>query len=171
MNKALNSIFANDIDPVMMSHLPEYWQEYFTSKSQHRQFMPKDTSIKVVSEGMTPPRVLNSIDPSSNEFAQKYGVAGMELLRTVVDATGVPRQMAIQRPIGFGLDEKAVEAIKNSHFTPATVNGQPVAVVIDLVVTFRIYSNRTKPGSVVKGSKEAVLAASFADTDGQVAGH
>ena len=171
MNKALGSIFANDIDPVMMSHLPEYWQEYFNSKAEHRQYMPKDASIKVVSEGVTPPRVLNSIDPSSNEYAQKYGIAGMELLRTVVDATGVPRQMAIQRPIGFGLDEKAVEAIKNSHFRPATVNGQPVPVVVDLVVTFRIYSNRTKPGSVVKGSKETVLAASFADTEGPVATH
>jgi TonB family protein len=171
MNKALNSIFANDIDPVMMSHLPEYWQEYFTSKTEHRQYMPKDASIKVVSEGMTPPRVLNSIDPSSNEYAQKYGIAGMELLRTVVDATGIPRQMAIERPIGFGLDEKAVEAIKNSHFRPATQNGQPVPVVVDLVVTFRIYSNRTKPGSVVKGSKETVLAASVADTDGQVVAH
>ncbi len=171
MNKALNSIFANDIDPVMMSHLPEYWQEYFTSKSQHRQYMPKDATIKVVSEGMTPPRVLNSIDPSSNEYAQKYGIAGMELLRTVVDATGIPRQMAIERPIGFGLDEKAVEAIKNSHFRPATLNGQPVPVVVDLVVTFRIYSNRTKPGSVVKGSKETVLAASVADTDGQEVAH
>jgi hypothetical protein len=38
-------------------------------------------------------------------------------------------------------------------------------VVIDLVVTFRIYSNRTKPGSVVKGSKETVLAASVDETD------
>jgi TonB family protein len=171
MNKALNSIFANDIDPVMMSHLPEYWQEYFNSKSEHRQYMPKDASIKVVSEGMTPPRVLNSIDPSSNEYAQKYGIAGMELLRTVVDATGVPRQMAIERPIGFGLDEKAVEAIKNSHFRPATLNGQPVPVVVDLVVTFRIYSNRTKPGSVVKGSKETVLAASVGETDSQEVAH
>jgi TonB family protein len=171
MNKALNTIFASDIDPVMMSHLPEYWQEYFTSKREHRQYMPKDTSIKVVSDGVTPPRVLNSIDPSSNEYAQKYGIAGMELLRTVVDATGVPRQMAIERPIGFGLDEKAVEAIKNSHFTPATVNGQPVPVVVDLVVTFRIYSNRTKPGSVVKGAKDPVLAASFADEGAPVAAH
>jgi len=171
MNKALNNIFANDIDPVMMSHLPDYWQEYFNSKNEHRQYMPKDASIKVVSEGMTPPRVLNSIDPSSNEYAQKYGIAGMELLRTVVDATGVPRQMAIARPIGFGLDEKAVDAIKNSRFRPATLNGQPVPVVVDLVVTFRIYSNRTKPGSVTKGSKETVLAASVADTDGQMVGH
>jgi TonB family protein len=169
MNKALDNIFANDIDLRMMSHLPEYWQEYFTSKSEHRQYMPKDASIKVVSEGMTPPRVLNSIDPSSNEYAQKYGIAGMELLRTVVDATGVPRQMAIARPIGFGLDEKAVDAIKNSRFRPATLNGQPVPVVVDLVVTFRIYSNRTKPGSVQKGSKATVLAASVADTDATLA--
>ena len=100
---------------------------------------------------------------------RSIGIAGMELLRTVVDATGVPRQMAIARPIGFGLDEKAVEAVKNSHFRPATVNGQPVPVVVDLVVTFRIYSNRTKPGSVQKGSKETVLAASVADTDATLA--
>jgi TonB family protein len=171
MNKALDNIFADDIDLRMMSHLPDYWQEYFTSKSQHRQFMPSDANVKVMSDGMTPPKVLNSIDPSSNEYAQQYGIAGMELLRTVVDATGVPRQMAIARPIGFGLDEKAVDAIKNSRFRPATLNGQPVPVVVDLVVTFRIFSNRTKPGSVIKGSKETVLAAAVADTDGQVAGH
>ena len=165
MNKALDNIFASDIDLRMMSHLPEYWQEYFASKSQHRQYMPSDANIKVVGEGMTPPKVLNSIDPSSNEYAQKYGIAGMELLRTVVDANGVPRQMAIARPIGFGLDEKAVDAVKNSHFRPATLNGQPVPVVIDLVVTFRIYSNRTKPGSVAKGSNETVVAASVGEPD------
>jgi len=164
MNKALDNIFASDIDPRLLSHLPDYWQEYFNSKSQHRQFMPADASIKVVSEGMTPPKVLNSIDPSSNEYAQKYGIAGMELLRTVVDASGIPRQIAIARPIGFGLDEKAVDAVKKSHFQPATLNGQAVPVVIDMVVTFRIYSNRTKPGSVAKGTKDAVLAASMSDT-------
>ncbi len=168
MNKALDNIFASDMDQSMLSHLPDYWQEYFRSKSQHRQYMPADTNIKVVSEGMTPPKVLNSIDPSSNEYAQKYGIAGMELLRTVVDASGIPRQIAIARPIGFGLDEKAVDAVKKSHFQPAMVNGQAVPVVIDMVVTFRIYSNRTKPGSVGKGAKEAVLAASVGDSDGDV---
>jgi TonB family protein len=169
MNKALDNIFANNIDQAMMSHLPEYWQQYFVSKSQHRPFMPADASIKVVGDGVTPPQVLNSIDPSSNEFAQQFGIAGMELLRTVVDSTGVPRQIVIARPIGFGLDEKAVEAVKNSHFRPATANGQPVPVVVDLVVTFRIYSNRTKPGSVGKGSKDTVLASAVAETDANLA--
>jgi TonB family protein len=166
MNQALDNIFAKDMDQSMLSHLPDYWQEYFNSKSQHRQYMPADANIKVVSEGMTPPKVLNSIDPSSNEYAQKFGIAGMELLRTVVDASGTPRQIAIARPIGFGLDEKAVDAVKKSHFRPAMVNGQAVPVVIDMVVTFRIYSNRTKPGSVAKGAKDAVLAASVGDADG-----
>jgi TonB family protein len=169
MNKALDNIFSKDIDQAMLSHLPDYWQQYFVSKSQHRPFMPADASIKVVGDGVTPPQVLNSIDPSSNEFAQQFGIAGMELLRTVVDSTGVPRQIVIARPIGFGLDEKAVEAVKNSHFRPATANGQPVPVVVDLVVTFRIYSNRTKPGSVEKGSKDAVLAAAVADSDANLA--
>jgi TonB family protein len=169
MNKALDNIFSKDIDQAMLSHLPDYWQQYFVSKSQHKPFMPADASIKVVGDGVTPPQVLNSIDPSSNEFAQQFGIAGMELLRTVVDSTGVPRQIVIARPIGFGLDEKAVEAVKNSHFRPATANGQPVPVVVDLVVTFRIYSNRTKPGSVEKGSKDAVLAAAVADSDANLA--
>ncbi len=165
MNEALDNIFAGGMDQRMLSHLPDFWQQYFTSKSQHRPFMPADGNVKVLSEGMMPPKVLNSIDPSSNEYAQEYGIAGMERLRIVVDASGTPRQMAIARPIGFGLDEKAVEAVKNSHFKPAMINGQPEPVVIDMVVTFRIYSNRTKPGSVNEGSKETDLAASVADSE------
>jgi TonB family protein len=164
MNKALDTIFAADLDPRMLSHLPDYWQEYFNSKKMRRPFMPADASIKNVSEGMTPPKVQNNIDPSSNEYAQDCGIAGMEQLRTVVDANGIPRQIAIARPIGFGLDEKAVEAVKNSRFTPATLNGQRVPVVVDLVVTFRIYSDRTRPEDAPKpqqkSGKNAVLAAS-----------
>ena len=160
LNKALDSIFASDIDSNMLARLPDYWREYFNSQSQHRAFMPADAGIKTVSEGVAAPKVLNSIDPTSNEYAQQFGIAGMDVLRTVVDATGVPRQIAIDRPIGFGLDEKAVEAVKNSRFRPATLNGQPVPVVIDLVVTFRIYSSGTEPGSVGRPAKDAVLAAS-----------
>jgi TonB family protein len=162
MNQALENVFASDLDARMLAQLPSYWQGYFASKQQRRPFMPADASVKVLTDGMRPPRVLNAIDPASNEFAQQYGIAGMEMLRTVVDATGNPKEIAISRPIGFGLDERAVDAVKKSHFKPALVNGQPVPVIIDLVVTFRIYSNLTKPGSV---AKDSTLAASMADSD------
>jgi outer membrane biosynthesis protein TonB len=163
MNKALDNVLANGIDDRMLAHLPDYWQEYFKSKKEHRQFMP--ANAQPVGPGVTPPKVLNSIDPSSNEYAQKYGIAGLALFRTVVDASGKPQEIAIARPIGFGLDEKAVDAIKASHFTPAVANGQAVPVVTDVVVTFRIFSNRTKPGSVPKGSKSAQVVASALDGD------
>lgn len=166
MRAALDNTFSSDIDPRMLRHLPSYWQAYFDSKATHRQFMPSDPSVRPVSEGMTPPVLLNSIDPSSNEYAQKFGITGMALFRTVVDASGKPQEIAIARPIGFGLDENAVRAIQNSRFRPAMRNGQPAPVVIDLVVTFRIYSNRTRPGSVRKGAKPAVLSAWAAGTDG-----
>jgi TonB family protein len=163
LNTALDDVFATDIDQRMLAHLPDYWQEYFNSKNERREFVPTDKSVQTVGAGVTPPRVLNSIDPSSNEYAQKYGIAGLALCRTVVDATGKPEQIALVRPIGFGLDETAVDAIKKSHFTPGTEDGHPVPVVIDVVVTFRIFSNRTKPGSVVKGSKDPEVAASAWD--------
>lgn len=162
MNTALDNVLALGIDQKMIASLPSYWQEYFKSRNEHRQFTP--AGARVPGDGVSAPKVLNSITPSSNEYAQKYGIAGLTLFRTVVDASGVPQEIAIARPIGFGLDEKAVQAIKASRFTPATFNGQAVPAVIDVVVTFRIYSNRTKPGSVPKGSKPANIAASAWDS-------
>lgn len=163
LNTALDKIFASDIDEQMVGRLPDYWQDYFKSKADHHEFEPSNPAVLTVGGDVAAPKVLNSIDPSSNQYAQKYGIAGMTMFRTVVDSTGKPEEVAISRPIGFGLDEKAVEAIKASHFQPAMKNGQPVPVVIDVVVTFRIYSNRTKPGSVAKGSKETQVIASAWD--------
>lgn len=161
LETALGKVFASDIDRQMMVHLPPYWQRYFQSKEDHHQFQP--SGVLPVGGDVTAPRVLNSIDPSSNQYAQKYGIAGLTLFRTVVDASGKPQQVAITRPIGFGLDEEAVQAIKASHFKPAMKDGKPVAVVTDVVVTFRIYSNRTKPGSVKKGQKQTQVVASAWD--------
>jgi outer membrane biosynthesis protein TonB len=160
LNKAMDSVLSTGLDPKMLSGLPDYWQEYFRSQSQHKPYMPADAAVRTLGDGVTAPKVLNSIDPVSNQYAQEFGIAGVEMVRTVVDANGVPRQMAIGRPIGFGLDEKAVEAVKNSRFRAATLNGQPVPVIIDLVVTFRIYSDGTQPGSVSPSTKNAVLSAS-----------
>jgi TonB family protein len=165
MNAALDKVLATDVDENMMARLPDYWQQYFKSKQERHEFVPADPHVLQAGGDVTPPKVLNSIDPSSNEYAQKFGIAGLAMLRTVVDASGKPQEIAIDRPIGFGLDEKAVDAIKQSHFTPGMQNGHPVPVVIDLVVTFRIYSNRTKPGSVAKGSKQKEVVASAWNSD------
>ena len=51
------------------------------------------------------------------------------------------------RPIGFGLDESAVDSIRKASFQPAIKDGKSVPVLLDLVVEFRIYSKRTAVSS------------------------
>jgi protein TonB len=41
--------------------------------------------------------------------------------------------------VGMGLDEKAVEAVKQYRFKPARENGRPVAVYMNVDVGFHIY--------------------------------
>jgi hypothetical protein len=148
LQTALSNVLADRMDEKMIASLPDYWQHYYQEKINRKEFKPSDPNVLKVGGDVTAPKLLNGLEPGSNEFAQKNGIAGLTSFRTVVDANGIPGEIAIARPIGFGLDEKAVEAIRKSHFRPATKDGQPVPVVVDLVVTFRIYSNRTRGGQV-----------------------
>src|SRR5690349_6614542 len=69
----------------------------------------------------------------------------MVFLQMVVDESGSPGEVTIVRPIGFGLDRHAVDAVEHSHSRPGTLNGKPVPALVNLQLTLRIYSNRTKP--------------------------
>jgi TonB family protein len=102
-----------------------------------------------------PPHLLTILDPASNDYAQKNNIAGMVFLQMVVDANGRPGSVRIVRPIGFGLDERAVDAVQHAQFRPGTLNGKPVSEMVNLQVTFRIYSNRTKPTKEPKGTQVA----------------
>jgi hypothetical protein len=65
----------------------------------------------------------------------------------VVGADGKPGEIAVARPIGFGLDESAVDSIRKATFEPAVKDGKPVPVLLNMVVEFRIYSKRTEVAS------------------------
>jgi TonB family protein len=45
----------------------------------------------------------------------------------------------VQRALGMGLDEKAVEAVRQWRFEPAKKDGHPVPVMINVEVNFRLY--------------------------------
>jgi TonB family protein len=57
----------------------------------------------------------------------------------VVGADGRPQQVRVQRSLGMGLDEKAIEAVRQWKFEPAKLNGQSVPVQINVEVNFRLY--------------------------------
>jgi periplasmic protein TonB len=92
-----------------------------------------------VGGGVSAPRILYSPDPEYSEEARKAKYQGTVVLWVVIGPDGRPRDVRVQRSLGLGLDEKAIEAVKTWKFDPARKDGQPVAVQINVEVNFRLY--------------------------------
>lgn len=89
--------------------------------------------------GVSAPRAIYSPDPEFSEEARKVKQQGVVVLYVVVGADGLVKQSRVQRSLGFGLDEKAIEAVKNWRFEPAMKDGRPVSVAISVEVNFRLF--------------------------------
>ena len=92
-----------------------------------------------VGGGVSAPKAIYAPDPEYSEEARKAKYQGTVVLWLVVDANGRPQQIRVQRALGMGLDEKAIEAVKQWKFDPAHKDGQAVPVMINVEVNFRLY--------------------------------
>jgi periplasmic protein TonB len=90
-------------------------------------------------KGVTPPRVIYQTDPEFSEEARKAKYQGTCVLGLVVDANGRPTQIHVLSALGMGLDEKAIESVKNWKFEPGKKDGHDVAVEIAVEVDFHLY--------------------------------
>ena len=131
-----------------MAALPGFWKLYYQAAAAKTDYRPSDPAVQRQNTVDKKATLLTFTDPQSNDYAQANGVAGMALYHTMVGPDGKAAEIAVARPIGFGLDEKAVDAIRNATFAPAILDGKPVPVMLNMVVEFRIYSKRT--GTVAK---------------------
>jgi periplasmic protein TonB len=92
-----------------------------------------------VGGGVSAPVVVYKPEPEYSEEARKVKHQGVVLIQMVVGADGRPRDMRVVRPLGMGLDEKALEAVKTWRFEPAKKDGQNVAVLVTAEVQFTLY--------------------------------
>ncbi len=92
-----------------------------------------------VGGGVSAPRALDTPDPEYSEEARKAKYQGTCVLWLIVGPDGKPRDVKVARALGMGLDEKAIEAVRNWKFAPAMKDGKPVAVQINVEVNFRLY--------------------------------
>jgi TonB family protein len=92
-----------------------------------------------VGGGVSAPKQLFAPDPEYSEEARKAKYQGVCVLWLIVGPDGKPRDIRVARTLGLGLDEKAIEAVKTWRFEPAMKDGKPVAVQINVEVTFRLY--------------------------------
>lgn len=89
--------------------------------------------------GVSAPQLIYSVDPEFSDEARRAKYQGICVVSVIVDAQGNPQHVRVVRPLGMGLDEKAVEAVKQYRFKPAVYKGHPVPVEVDVEVNFRIY--------------------------------
>jgi periplasmic protein TonB len=92
-----------------------------------------------VGGGVSAPKVVYQPDPEYSEEARKAKYQGVCVLSLIVGPDGKPRDVKVARSLGLGLDEKAIEAVNQWKFEPAQKDGRPVAVAINVEVTFRLY--------------------------------
>jgi TonB family protein len=84
------------------------------------------------------PRPLTTPDPEYTEQARQAKLQGMCVLGLIVGADGKPRDIHVLRKLGLGLDEKAILAVSQWTFTPATKDGAAVPVQISVQVSFKL---------------------------------
>lgn len=119
---------------------------------------------------LTPPRAVFAPDPEYSVEARNAHYQGKCVLWVIVGTDGRAHNIKVARTLGHGLDEKAMEAVKRWIFEPATKDGKPVSVQINIEVTFRLDSMVVSPSSaqLATGAKQQFTATVPGATDSAV---
>lgn len=84
------------------------------------------------------PRVLSSVDPTYTREAIENRCGGDVLLELVVTRDGKASDVReVGKPIGCGLDESALLAVRQWTFKPGEKKGKPVPVTCQITVHCR----------------------------------
>jgi Gram-negative bacterial TonB protein C-terminal len=93
--------------------------------------------------GVTPPKLIHSVDAEMSDEAREAHRNGLTngspfitMISLKVDKQGLPSEICAKRTAGYGLDAQAGYAVSQYRFEPATKDGQPVAVRMNVEVSF-----------------------------------
>ena len=86
--------------------------------------------------GVSAPTVISQVEPEYPEEARRLGYEGTVVLEAIVRADGSVEVVRVRRSLGYGLDEKAIEALQQWKFRPGMRDGQAVPVALNIEVNF-----------------------------------
>jgi len=92
-----------------------------------------------VGPGIRPPRALSIVDPKYTDPARKAKINGSVVVAVAINERGSVDDVKIVRPLGYGLDQNAMEAARQSKFVPASKDGKNIPVQFDMEMTFKLY--------------------------------
>ena len=84
-------------------------------------------------------RVLSKPEPQYTEEARRNAITGSVVLRVVFSRNGEVTNIRALQSLPFGLTERAIAAARMIRFRPATKDGRPVNVYMQLEYNFNLY--------------------------------
>lgn len=95
-------------------------------------------SPRTITGGVSAPTIVYRVEPEYSEEARKARYQGTVVLQTVIRRDGTVDVVNVVRSLGFGLDQNAIQALKQWRFRPAMYNGSAVDVTINIEVNFNL---------------------------------
>ncbi len=97
---------------------------------------PTSGGLPRVGRPLITPRLISRVKPEYTAEARKARAKGVVTFYAVVGPDGKLRNIRLVRGLGYGLDEKAIEAVRQWRFKPGTKDGKPVLVPAMIEVRF-----------------------------------
>ena len=98
----------------------------------------REIPARTLARGVSEPVVIRQVQPEYSDEAREARIEGVVRLDAIIREDGSIQVLGVLRSLGFGLDEKAIEALEQWQFRPGMRNGEPVAVSMNIAVTFNL---------------------------------
>jgi TonB family protein len=99
---------------------------------------PSSPGVHQIGGAVSAPVLLSKVEPEYSQEARIAKYSGSALLSIEVGVDGVAHDIRVVRPLGFDLDRKAIEAVRQWRFKPGVKDGQPVATAAQVQINFRL---------------------------------
>ena len=91
-----------------------------------------------IGDGVSRPHLITTSPPEYTAEARSGRIEGTVELLATIGEDGVPRDLRVEKSLGYGLDEKAVECVLKYRFEPGLLEGRPVPVAASIGVGFSL---------------------------------
>jgi TonB family protein len=150
-SQALDAIFVVGLVDLVPS-LPPYWKTYAAknlvpvdanpasqASTSPNPAQATNNTPKRIGGAIKPPTLLHAAEPEFNSSARGLAYSGKVLINFWLHPDGQVSHLSLVRAVGLGLDERALAALQKYKFSPATMNGTPLLVELNVEVNFQIY--------------------------------
>ena len=155
VNHALIAIVMTPSDH-FEDYVPYYWKHFLQQNrqpdptarhSQQSDMIPgrvDDPAGPIVqrlkvSSGVLASKNIKKSQPTYPSSAKSRGAQGTVVFRVIVGRNGKVMYLRIEAPAGLGLDEAAMDAVKDWEYQPMILNGVPVEVESLIIVNFSLF--------------------------------